>query len=519
MGRKKLPVGVQSFENIITGNYYYVDKTYFVYELVNSGKAYFLSRPRRFGKSLFLDTLKQAFLGKKELFEGLFLEKNWDWSVSYPVIHIDFGGAVYESIDHLNEHINQMLLYHADVYGVNIEKNYHDIMFSHLIRKIRQTTGQKVVVLVDEYDKPILDNITDSEKARQMREILKNLYSVLKPMDEHLKFVMLTGVSKFSKVSIFSGLNQLNDITVDREFSTICGYTEKEFLEVFRQELEGEDIQEIRDWYNGYSFCGEKVYNPFDVLLYMSKREFRPYWFETGTPDFLIKLLMEKRFRVPYMENMLVTERLIGSFDVDFVEPENILFQTGYLTIKECINSPIRGVRYIMGYPNKEVKISLNDYIVAYYTQANGEIERLYPQVEEIFITGNVHQLERVLRSLFASIPNDWYRKNRLSEYEGYYASVVYSFLAATGLTLIAEDTTNTGRIDLTVLYEDKVYIIEFKVLEIDEEKKGALQQIREKSYYEKYAGRYKDIYLIGIEFSRDSKNIQNFQWEKVKNH
>lgn len=512
--KKKLPIGVQSFKEIRTGGYYYVDKTAFVYKLLNSGKYYFLSRPRRFGKSLLLDTIKQAFLGRKELFEGLYLENNWDWSVKCPVIHIDFGKGVFSDKEHLNEQIYQLLIRYGNVYDIKLERNYHDIMLNNLIVNLREKYKQKVVVLVDEYDKPILDNITNKEKAIQMREILKNLYSVLKPLDEHIKFVMLTGVSKFSKVSIFSGLNQLKDITLDKDYSTLCGYTEKELLEVFKSEIEGENIEEIRNWYNGYSFCGEKVYNPFDMLLYFSERQFKSYWFETGTPEFLIKLILDKRFYIPKLENLTATDDLIGSFDIDFIEPEPILFQTGYLTIKEC-DSSFDGVLYYLSYPNKEVKISLNRYLSRYFTQNSRVIDYMI-DIRKIFKDGNIKRLEDILKSLFASIPNDWYRKSKLSEHEGYYASVVYSFLASTGLTLIAEDTTNKGRIDLTIVYDDNVYIIEFKVVEIDKEQTPALKQIEEKRYYEKYIRRYKDIYLVGIEFSRDNKNIQRFEWRKL---
>ncbi|MEM5812078.1 MAG: PD-(D/E)XK nuclease domain-containing protein, partial [Candidatus Aenigmatarchaeota archaeon] len=290
--------------------------------------------------------------------------------------------------------------------------------------------------------------------------------------------------------------------------------TEEELLTVFKPELDGEDIEEIRNWYNGYSFCGEKVYNPFDVLLYLSERQFKPYWFETGTPEFLIKLILDKRFYIPELENLTATDDLVGSFDIDFIEPEPILFQTGYLTIKEC-ESSFDGVLYYLSYPNREVKISLNRYLIRYFTQNSRVIDQTI-QLRKIFKEGDVQQFQKVLKSLFASIPNDWYRKNKLSEYEGYYASVVYSFLASTGLTLIAEDTTNKGRIDLTVIYDDKAYIIEFKVIEIDEEETPALKQIEEKRYYEKYIGKYKDIYLVGIEFSREQRNIRSFEWKKV---
>ncbi len=311
--KKNLPIGISSFEKIRSEPYYYVDKTPFVAKLVEEGTYYFLSRPRRFGKSLFVDTLKQAFLGRKELFQGLYLEKNWDWSVRYPVIHIDFGGRTLKGEEHLITYILEQLEKNQETLGVSCsKKTLYDSCFEELILKSYEKYKQKVVVLVDEYDKPILDCIEDRETAKAVRDVLKNFYSVLKPLDAQLKFVFLTGVSKFSKVSLFSGLNQLNDITLDKRFAEICGYTQKELEEVFREELEDKDLELIRCWYNGYSWLGEPVYNPFDVLLYLKKRTFHPYWFETGTPSFLVKLLLEKRYYLPELEDLTATDDLIG---------------------------------------------------------------------------------------------------------------------------------------------------------------------------------------------------------------
>lgn len=514
--KKKLPIGIQTFEEIRTENYYYVDKTAYIPKLVNSGKFYFLSRPRRFGKSLFLDTIKQAFLGRKELFQGLFLENNWDWNQNYPVIHISFGRGKFTTYESFVISLQEIFMDIERDHQIKLEYPSFSGKLWEAIRVISKRSGKKVVVLVDEYDKPILECLTDSQTARQNREELKSLYTVLKEADPYLKFVFLTGVSKFSKVSLFSGLNQLKDITLDENYSTICGYTEEELMEVFQPELEGENIDRIRDWYNGYSFCGKKVYNPFDVLLYFSERKFKSYWFETATPEFLVKLLLEKRFFVPQLEEVVATERLIGNFNIDHIEPEAILFQTGYLTIKSFNSTSEMGTVYFLSYPNKEVKISLNEHILAYYTSADGKIERITPTLRDAFAKSNLEALKKLLHSLFASIPSDWYRKNKLSGYEGYYSSVVYSFFVASGLTLIPEDTTNTGRIDLTVIYADKVYIIEFKVLEIDKEEGSAIEQIERKRYYEKYLGKYTDIYLLGVEFSSETKNIHNFQWKKL---
>ena len=359
---KKLPIGIQSFEKIRSDTFYYVDKTPFVEMLAQSGGGYFfLSRPRRFGKSLFLDTLRQAFLGRRELFEGLHLEKRWDWSESRPVFRLSFGSGVMRSLEELRNSIESFLIDLKNEFGVSYKKKNLSDRFLEAIRKAAESSGKRVVVLIDEYDKPILDNIERPELALELREELKNLYSVLKDADEFLKFVFITGVTKFSKVSLFSGLNQLQDITLHPEYATICGYTQRELEAVFEDRLKGADLHKIRCWYNGYSWLGEPLYNPFDVLLHLSEREFRPYWFETGTPSFLIRLMVEKQFFLPDLEGIEVSEKILGSFDLDFIEPENLLFQTGYLTIKDRYSIADR-IIYRLNIPNKEVRISFNDY-------------------------------------------------------------------------------------------------------------------------------------------------------------
>jgi len=510
---KKLPIGISSFVEIRRENYYYVDKTPYVAKLVSEGKYYFLSRPRRFGKSLFVDTLKQAFLGRRELFEGLYLYEHWNWKDVYPVIHIDFGGDQVRDSSHLEEILHSQLILIAEEYEIPLKERLLEKKFNELIRGLYKKYGKQVVVLIDEYDKPILDRIEEREKAREIREVLKSLYSVLKPLDSYLKFVFITGVTKFSKVSLFSGLNQLQDITLSSKYATICGYTQEELEAVFGELLTKEELQGVRCWYNGYSFCGEPVYNPFDVLLYLSDREFRPYWFETGTPSFLVKLLFERRFYLPEMEEIIASENLLSSFDVDFIEPEVLLFQAGYLTIRR-FEPTLKGPVYYLGYPNKEVRVALNESLVRYYTQQGGSIERLGHRVRKAFDAGKVEEFGEILKNLFASIPYEWYRRNNLSEYEGYYASVVYSFLAGTGLDLVAEDYTSRGRIDLVVRVDEKVYIIEFKVM--DGDKARALEELKKKGYEGKYRGRVSEIYLVGIEFDPEERNIKTFEWERI---
>jgi Protein of unknown function (DUF1703)./Predicted AAA-ATPase. len=507
---KLLPIGIQTFEKIRNSNYYYVDKTMFVKKLENGGY-YFLSRPRRFGKSLFLDTLKEAFSGNKELFKGLYLYDNWDWEKRYPIIKISFASGNIRTSDILLDLMTSQVNRISEKEQINLKEKRPSQMFLELIQKLYEKYNQKVVVLIDEYDKPILDAIENIEVAKENREILKDFYSVLKDADPYLKLVFLTGVSRFSKVSIFSGLNQLQDITLNEEFSTVCGYTQSELESVFEDRLKDFDKEKIKVWYNGYSWLGESVYNPFDILLLFSEKRFRAFWFETGTPTFLIKLFMKNHYYIPELENLEVGDEILSNLDVDNIRLENLLFQSGYLTIKEFLEED--GV-YILSYPNLEVRKSLNNALLFYLDFDASKITKTELNIKQILKEKNINKLKDAIYTFFASIPHDWYRKNDIDSYEGFYASIVYAIFNGAGLNVIAEDNTNKGQIDLSVFNQDSVYIVEFKVVE-DKEEGNALKQIKEKRYYEKYMGKYKEIYLIGIEFSKKDKNIVSFEWEK----
>ena len=329
--------------------------------------------------------------------------------------------------------------------------------------------------------------------------------------------MFLTGVTKFSKVNLFSKLNNLYDITINEEFSAICGYTEDDLDKYFSEYLKSVNREQIKHWYNGYSWLGEKVYNPFDILLFIANKfKFRPYWFETGTPTFLMKLIKQQRYCIPALEEVKATDELLGSFDVYTMEIEALLWQTGYLTIKGTGQLGVRQ-SYVLSYPNQEVKISLNEHIVKYLagirTSAYGEkVEKLYL----ILTTGEVEDLIEHFRSLFSSISYTNFTKNEIDAYEGYYTSVIYAYLASLGVTLIAEDVTNKGRIDLTILLKDKAYILEFKVKEHFPDNKSPLDQLKEKRYHEKYQGKFKEIYLIGITFSKEERNIVEYEYEDL---
>ncbi|MBK6998553.1 MAG: ATP-binding protein [Rhodoferax sp.] len=516
MPRRKLPIGIQTFREIREDDCYYVDKTGMAVELIRTGKYYFLSRPRRFGKSLFLDTLKELFEGNQALFAGLAAENAWDWSKKFPVIRISFGGGMVRSVKNLEQSLDQQLHALERQFGLAAEFPDANSRFKELITHIAERTGQRVVVLVDEYDKPILDCITDTALALQVRETLKDLYSVIKDSDAYVRFALLTGVSKFSKVSLFSGLNNLTDLTLDPNYSSICGYTDADIDTVFAPELDGLDRQEIKSWYNGYNWLGDPVYNPFDILLLFRNRTFQPYWFETGTPTFLLKLLLERRQFTPDLGRIVAPETLLSTFEVDNIPVEALLFQSGYLTIADVWQIPGQ-MELTLKYPNREVQASLNRCLLQTLSGSPSvpgpQISRLY----RLLLARDFDGLKTLFHAFYASIPHDWYRKNKLAQYEGYYASIFYSYFAALGLDIRLEDSTNFGCIDMAVLFDGQVFLFEFKVVELTPKGK-ALQQIKDKAYADKYRAMGQPIHLIGVEFSRAKRNVVGFEAETIQN-
>ncbi len=510
---KKLPIGISTFSKIRKDNsYIYVDKTKDAYNLIENYKFVFLSRPRRFGKSLFLDTLQEIFEGNKKLFNGLYIYNKWDWENKYPVIKLSFGG---------NRDINELKRGIFDILELNQEyldikcKSVDDyaICFADLIRKTYKKYGKEVVVLIDEYDKPIIDNLDQIEIAKESREVIKRLYTQIKENERYIKFAFLTGVSKFSKASIFSGLNNLEDISLTPKFGTVCGYTQKDIESLFLPYLKGVDLEELQKWYNGYNFLSDRVYNPFDILLFIRNDfKFKNYWFNTGTPSFLIKLFQKGNFNLAKFENIKLKESLLNSFDIDKLNLETIMFQSGYLTISQVIENR-RRVDYILTYPNLETKISFNDYLLDYFIKNLTQKGEIQNNLIDILEESNLNQLEITLKSLFASIAYNNFTNNYIENYEGFYASVIYAYFAGAGFDkIIAEDVTNSGRIDLSVFIDEKVYIFEFKI-----DQSGALKQIKERGYYQKYIDKYKDIYLVGVEFNSKSRSLVKCEWEKIQ--
>ena len=511
MARRKLPIGIQNFREIREDGCYYVDKTPLMHRLATEGKHYFLSRPRRFGKSLFLDTLKELFEGSEALFEGLHIHRRWDWSVRRPVVRLSFGSGNFQEPGELRAETMARL---DDLEEDAEVAGRHDgapARLRHLIRTLHRQTGERVVVLVDEYDKPILDALDTPEVARANRDYLRGLYAVVKDCDAHVRLSFITGVSKFSKVSLFSGLNNLKDITLDRRYSAICGYTEADLDAVFAPELPGLDRGAIREWYNGYAWLGEeKVYNPFDILLLFDRREFGAWWFETGTPAFLVETLFRRRVSALALDEMVGSEDLLSTFDVDAIATEALLFQTGYLTI---VRSEPRGgeMFYRLGYPNREVRQSLNRGLLNHMTgdpsRRSSHSARLY----DLLLANDFTGLAALFHSFYASIPCEWYTNNDIARYEGYYASVFYSYFAGLGLDITVEDSTSHGRLDMAVVFNENVYLFELKVVEMAPQG-AAMAQLKDRRYADKYRHLGYPIHLVAVEFSRDARNLAAFE-------
>ncbi len=514
---KKLPVGISTLAKIVDNDCAYVDKTQHIHRLVHSGGGYyFLSRPRRFGKSLLIDTLKQAFLGNKALFKGLYLENHWDWEISYPVIHLNFGtSSSFLSKERFFTELDNSFELCAAEYGVKLYQHDYGAKFGELIRKLKEKSSQKVVVLVDEYDKPILDNIHNAALSMEMREILKGLYAYIKQNDAYLKFAMLTGVSKFSKISLFSDLNILNDISLDGRYADICGINQAELEIAFKAHLDHGNVDRVllKKWYNGYNFTGseaQKVYNPFDILLFIDGNyRYQNYWFATATPTFLIKMIEKNRYFIPDLEHVVIGEKALSTFDIDNMPIITLLFQTGYLTIKSMTTIGTQ-LAYVLSYPNLEVKASLNDSLLEIAGSADVKNSNV-AHLGEILLHNQFDRLITIFSSHFASIPHDWYRNNHIDQYEGFYASIVYSFLAALGYDLIAEDVSNHGRIDLTLIMPDKILIIEFKLTKFGSAQ-DAIDQIKSRQYPQKYTMHGKALHLIGMSFDPISRNVVDLQ-------
>ncbi len=505
---KKLPIGIQTIDKLILGNYLYIDKTKMIYELLETGSTYFLSRPRRFGKSLLISTLEQIFVGNKELFKGLWIyDQPFAWE-KHAVIRISFSGRKYENEQVLVDYIYLQLKKYADEYGITLKTIRYEDQFNELLRKLSK--DRKVVVLIDEYDKPILDVIDNVELAKANRDTLKAFYSVIKESDEYLRFVLLTGVTKFSKVSVFSGMNNLNDISMNKRYSTLLGYTQDELEYYFKERIEplsevcgksvADILMDIKLWYNGYRFGIDvtSVYNPFSTLLLFDNQAFSNYWFETGTPTFLVKLMRENNYELANLEEQNFEKYTFDSYEIERLQPTALLYQTGYLTIKSYDTET---EFYRLGYPNHEVKKSLSTYLLDAYSgvQKDYSGSYIYQLITALKVFDNETFFE-TLRIFFADIPYDIQIKQ-----EKYYQTIFYLVFTLIGMRIEAEVRTNKGRIDAVMIVGDVVHIFEFKLKGTAIE---ALEQIKTNNYYEKYMHKDRKIKMYGVAFDPAEKNI-----------
>jgi len=494
----RYPVGIQDFAELRSNDYVYVDKTPYIVKLFEHGKYYFLSRPRRFGKSLFVSALHCLFQGKKELFEGLFIENQWDWSKTNPVIKISFSNIEHKDKG-LSQAINDALDVNAAQYNLELKSEFNSGKFKELIEKLADQYGQ-VVILIDEYDKPIIDFLgTDTPRALQNREILKAFYSILKDADPHLKLVFMTGVTKFTRVSIFSDLNNLTDLTTDAQFAGVCGITQMEMESNFATELRIADPERIKSWYNGYSWDGlTKVYNPFSLLHFFRSQHFKNYWFETGTPTFLINL--SKSQHLYDFERITVDSSSLSAYDIENLRLIPLMFQGGYLTIIEADDEMDL---YVLDYPNREVRQSYLNLLADSYIQDSLQTGRVWANnLLQALEKGEIDTLPSLFNALFKSIPYEIWQK----ENEHFYHAILHLTFRLLGIFVQSQVQTADGRLDTLVHTKERVYAFEFK---LDGSAKAALQQIKDKAYLQPFFHQNKTCIAIGVNFSKSDKKVE----------
>lgn len=516
MSDKIYPIGIQNFEKIRKGGYFYIDKTAWVYRLVKTGSYYFLSRPRRFGKSLLISTLEAYFQGKKELFEGLAIEKQEkDW-IKYPILHLDLNTQKYDTPESLEDKLNGALVEWEKLYGSEPAEKSLAMRFEGIIGRACLKEGKPVVILVDEYDKPMLQAIGNEALQTSFRETLKAFYGALKSKDGCIKFAMLTGVTKFGKVSVFSDLNNLDDISMWNEFIEICGISDGEIHKYLEPELQefavaqgvtyDELCGELKAYYDGYHFTHNSIgmYNPFSLLNAFKRNEFGSYWFETGTPTYLVKLLKKHHYDLERMAHEETDAQVLNSIDSSSTNPIPVIYQSGYLTIKGYDN---RFGIYKLGFPNKEVEEGFVRFLLPYYAKVSKvdspfEIQKFVREVE----SGDYDSFFRRLQSFFADTPYEMVR-----ELELHYQNVLFIVFKLVGFYVKVEYHTSAGRVDLVLQTDRFIYVMEFK---LDGTAEEALQQINAKHYARPFEADGRKLFKIGVNFSAESRNIEKWMVE-----
>ena len=513
MSNKIYPIGIQNFEKIRNDGYFYVDKTALMYQMVKTGSYYFLSRPRRFGKSLLISTLEAYFQGKKDLFEGLAIEKlEKDW-IKYPILHLELNIEKYDTQESLDKILNDNLEYWESQYGSRPSETSFSLRFAGIIQRACEKTGQRVVVLVDEYDKPMLQAIGNEELQKQFRDTLKTFYGALKTKDGCIKFALLTGVTKLGKVSVFSDLNNLDDISMWNEYIEICGVSEREIHENLETELHefaaargityDKLCEELRECYDGYHFTHNSIgmYNPFSLLNAFKRKEFGSYWFETGMPTYLVKLLKKHHYDLERMAHEETNAQVLNSIDSESTNPIPVIYQSGYLTIKGYDE---RFGMYRLGFPNREVEEGFIRFLLPFYANVNKvespfEIQKFVREVE----SGDYNSFFRRLQSFFADTTYEVIRDQEL-----HYENVLFIVFKLVGFYVNVEYHTNEGRIDLVLQTDKFIYIMEFKLNGTAED---ALQQINDKHYALPFEMDGRKLFKIGVNFSAETRNIEKW--------
>ena len=515
---KKATSSVYGFEKLRREGYLYVDKTEFIWNLINPvGESYFLSRPRRFGKSLTLSTLKAVFEGKKELFEGLALyDKPYDWK-PYPVIHIDMANCNIQTPEELSGYLNDLLTNIASSFDLILRGELLTTRFENLILDIAKHGS--LVILVDEYDKPILSNITNP-RVKEILQVLKGFYSNIKKAGNDLRFAFITGVSKFCHVSLFSDLNNLTDITMDAKYATMLGYTQEEFEANFKEQIEAVEktqelghqdfLNEIKEWYDGFRFHArsESVYNPVSLAQFFEHGgEFSNYWFETGTPKFLVDLTRSQDFDFGSALNEPVPEIAFSAFEIDNIDPLTLLLQTGYVTIKGTVRN-LGETWYKLDFPNKEVSSAFNAYLLNRYSgqKPTGGV-KFVSEIANALLKGDLDRMHTAMEVFFAGIPYPAHRKN-----EATFQAIFFALFRLLGEYIEAESFTARGRIDAVVKTEKAIYLFEFKL----DKKKTALTQIKQKEYFKPYLLDQREIHIIGVNFDSEKGNLTGWKTERI---
>lgn len=518
MAAKKYPLGIQTFSEIAKGNYYYADKTDVVYRLVHYAKYHFLSRPRRFGKSLFVSTLQAYFEGRKELFKGLAIEQlEQEWT-EYPVIHLDLSGGKYYSIENLHDILNMILLRQEEKYGIENNKSQaYSARLTHILETAIQKTGKQVVVLIDEYDSPMHDSMSDKVLQEKIRNIMRDFFSPLKEQEKNLRFVLITGISKFSQLSIFSELNNIKNISMKDEYSDICGITKEQLLTDFKDGIEAmaahnsltfnETVEKLKEHYDGYHFTPNSpdIFNPYSIINALDDRDFNSYWFTSGTPTFLIELLQKNGIDMLQLDNLWARD---NRFDVptdSITDPIPVLYQSGYLTIKEY-NSKLR--MYRLGFPNEEVRQGFSESLYRYYAPTMmGELDTVvYKYREKVLLEDDIEAFLPYLQTFYDKFPYTIINNN-----ERHYQAVMFTIFSMLGADVKVEEPTPDGRIDMVLKTDTAIYVFELKY---NKSADVTIQQIKQKDYAKIYAGDGRKIEKIGLNFSEDRRSLENWKVE-----